>query len=71
MPDREIYRHGRHGRRSVRLKDYDYSKQGAYFVTICAKNRECLFGEIVAGTMCLNQSGESISGFVEPITKSL
>jgi hypothetical protein len=42
MPDKEKYGHGRQGRRSIRLKDYDYSQQGAYFVTICAKNRECL-----------------------------
>ena len=34
-------------RKSIRLKDYDYSSNGAYFVTICTYNRECLFGEIV------------------------
>jgi REP element-mobilizing transposase RayT len=33
-------------RRSIRLKDYDYSQNGYYFVTICTKNKECLFGEI-------------------------
>ena len=60
MPDKEKYGHGRHGRRSIRLKDYDYSQQGAYFVTICTKNRECLFGEIVASKIRLNQSGELI-----------
>ncbi|MCK9560057.1 MAG: transposase, partial [Candidatus Marinimicrobia bacterium] len=31
-------------RRSIRLKGYDYLQSGAYFVTICAHNRECLFG---------------------------
>ena len=36
----------RHHRRSIRLKDYDYSQAGAYFVTICAQGRQCLFGEI-------------------------
>ena len=60
MPDREKYRDGGHGRRSIRLKDYDYSQQGAYFVTICAENRECLFGQIVDTTMRLNESGELI-----------
>jgi putative transposase len=60
MPDKEKYGRGRHGRRSIRLKDYDYSQEGAYFVTICTKNRQCLFGEVVAGTMRLNQSGELI-----------
>jgi putative transposase len=60
MPDRDKYRHGRDGRRSIRLKDYDYSEQGAYFVTICAKNRECLFGQIVDTTMSVNKSGKLI-----------
>jgi putative transposase len=58
MPDREKYGDGGHGRRSIRLKDYDYSERGAYFVTICAKNRECLFGQIVDKTMRVNQSGK-------------
>ena len=35
-------------RRTIRLQEYDYSQSGYYFVTICAKNRRCLFGEIVA-----------------------
>ncbi len=34
-------------RKSARLKDYDYSQNGCYFVTICTHNRQCLFGEIV------------------------
>ena len=36
-----------HRRRSFRLKGYDYSRAGAYFVTICAQDRACLFGEII------------------------
>jgi len=32
-------------RRSIRLKGYDYSQEGAYFVTICTQNRECIFEE--------------------------
>src|SRR5512147_1358322 len=47
----------KHHRRSIRLKRYDYSQAGAYFVTICTQNRECLFGEIVRGEMCLNDAG--------------
>lgn len=38
---------GIHHRRSIRLQGYDYSQTGAYFVTICVHDRECLFGEIV------------------------
>lgn len=49
-----------HHRRSIRLKEYDYSQNGAYFVTICVQNRECLFGEIVDGEMVLNDAGEII-----------
>jgi hypothetical protein len=36
-------------RRTIRLADYDYSREGAYFVTICVHDRECLFGEIGKG----------------------
>ncbi len=46
-----------HRRRSVRLKGYDYSQNGAYFVTICTQNKECLFGEIIGGKMVLNDAG--------------
>lgn len=46
-----------HHRRSIRLKDYDYSQAGAYFVTICTHNRECLFGQITKGDMQLNDMG--------------
>jgi len=37
-----------HHRRSVRLKDYDYAQKGAYFITICTKDRECLFWNVGA-----------------------
>jgi len=50
---------GRH-RRSIRLKDYDYSQSGAYFITICTHNRECLFGEIVGEDMLLNNAGTMV-----------
>ncbi len=52
------YNPQRPSRRSPRLKGYDYSQNGAYFVTICTQNRECLFGEIVAGEMRRNEFGE-------------
>ena len=41
-----------HCRKSIRLKNYDYSSNGYYFVTICVQNRENLFGEIVGATLC-------------------
>lgn len=36
-------------RRSIRLKGYDYSRAGAYFVTVCVQGRECLLGKVEAG----------------------
>jgi len=49
-----------HHRRSIRLKGYDYSKEGAYFVTICAQERECLFGEVVNSEMVMNEVGARV-----------
>jgi REP element-mobilizing transposase RayT len=46
-----------HHRKSIRLKGYDYSRKGLYFVTICCKNRACLFGKIKNGEMFLNDAG--------------
>ena len=49
-----------HHRRSIRLKEYDYSSTGAYFVTICTQNRECLFGDITDCKMELNHAGSMV-----------
>lgn len=38
-----------HHRRSIRLKGYDYSKDGVYFVTVCSYKKECLFSTVGAG----------------------
>lgn len=51
----------KHHRHSIRLKEYDYSQAGAYFVTICTKDHECLFGEIIDGEMRLNEWGHLVS----------
>jgi putative transposase len=47
-----------HHRRSLRLKEYDYSSNGYYFVTICTQHREHIFGEIVNGGMALSEAGK-------------
>jgi REP element-mobilizing transposase RayT len=48
-------------RKNLRLKNYDYSQPGAYFVTICCQKRQPLFGEINdAGEMVLNGIGRMI-----------
>ena len=51
----------KHHRRSIRLKEYDYSQAGAYYVTIDVQNRECLFGEIVNYEMILNEAGKMVN----------
>ena len=50
----------KHHRRSIRLKGYDYTQPGAYFITVVTHDRECLFGEIVDGEMRLNEFGEIV-----------
>lgn len=47
-------------RQSIRLKNYDYSQSGLYFITICTENREYLFGDIVDGKMVVNNIGNMI-----------
>lgn len=46
-------------RKSTRLSGYDYRHSGLYFVTICAHRKACLFGEIRAGKMILNELGKT------------
>jgi len=48
-------------RRSIRLKDYDYSQEGAYFVTICTQNNITMFGKITSGKMHLNKFGSIVN----------
>jgi REP element-mobilizing transposase RayT len=51
----------KHHRQSIRLPAYNYSQPGAYFVTICAYQRQCIFGEIIDGQMRLNQYGAIVA----------
>lgn len=46
-----------HYRKSIRLKNYDYSLAGLYFITICVNNRLPLFGEIIDGEMLFRDAG--------------
>jgi hypothetical protein len=46
-----------YNRRSIRMKGDDYSRPGAYFITICTQDRHHLFGEIKNGKMILNDFG--------------
>jgi putative transposase len=54
-------------RRSIRLRGYDYSRAGAYFVTICTKNRECLFGDVADGEMRMNDDGRMVQSAWEAL----
>jgi len=56
-----------HHRHSIRLKGYDYSEAGAYFVTIVTQGRAALFGEVVNGEMRLNRYGEIVQKWWEDI----
>ncbi|HDO22867.1 MAG TPA: transposase [Nitrospirae bacterium] len=55
-----IYNPDKQDRKTIRLKGYDYAQNGAYFVTICIKNKECISGEILDGKIVLNDVGEMI-----------
>jgi REP element-mobilizing transposase RayT len=58
-----------HHRRSIRLPGYDYTGAGAYFITICTQNRQCLFGEIADGVMRLNEAGFMIRQWFDELEK--
>lgn len=49
-----------HHRRSIRIKDYDYSQEGLYFITICTFNHKSLFGYIDSGEMVLDEFGRIV-----------
>jgi len=50
-----------HHRRSIRLQGYDYGQAGAYFVTVVAHGRACLFGGFVDGGVQLNDEGNIVA----------
>lgn len=47
-------------RKTIRLKGYDYSQAGLYFITICCQGRICLFGDVVKGEIVLNEAGKMV-----------
>jgi len=50
-----------HHRHTIRLHEYDYSLEGAYFITICTYKRECILGNIKDNKMVLNEYGEIVN----------
>jgi putative transposase len=59
----------KHHRCSIRFKGYDYAQAGAYFVTVCAQNREGFFGAIVGGEMRMNDAGNMIARWWEELPR--
>ena len=62
--NRKIYK-----RHSIRLKEWDYTKEGMYFITICIRNRECLLGKIIKNKIALNQAGKIANEEISNIQK--
>ena len=56
-------------RHALRLPNYDYGQAGAYFITVCAHQRACLFGEIVDGVMHENHAGHAVREAWESLPK--
>jgi putative transposase len=54
-------------RKHIRLRNYVYSSNGMYFITICVKNRENLFGEILKDEMILNETGNIAEKYLNQI----
>jgi putative transposase len=50
----------RHHRRSIRLPGYDYSRAGAYFITVCTHERECVLGEVSGDEVVLTPAGAAV-----------
>jgi putative transposase len=49
-----------HHRRSIRLKGHDYSQAGMYFVTLCAKGRQAVLGEVIENEVVLSEIGKVV-----------
>jgi len=52
-----------HHRRSIRLRDYDYGQPGYYFITLCIRDKDFIFGDIRGGRMFLNIYGKIVRDF--------
>ena len=59
----------KHHRRSIRLREYDYSAPGAYFLTVCARPGAPDLGRIVDGCMCLNAAGELVRNVLNGLSQ--
>ncbi len=56
-----------HHRRSIRLRGYDYTQSGAYYITVVTRGRVCFLGEVADGAMVLNDAGHMIQAVWDQI----
>ena len=63
-------------RKNIRLKDYDYSQRGAYFLTVCVKDKHELLGEIAVGdavrsvpSVRLSDIGEQVEVYLAKVNR--
>jgi putative transposase len=55
-----MFEKSKFNRHSIRLRDYDYSQAGGYFITICVGQHQCVLGEIIDSSLLLSQLGQII-----------
>jgi hypothetical protein len=60
-----------HNRKSIRLQEFDYSQPGGYFVTLCTREKVCVFGEVVENDVQLSSIGEIAKRCWDEIPKHL
>jgi len=58
----------RFNRRSIRLPEYDYSKSGAYYITICSNDKKLIFGKIIDGEIILSKIGKMVEEHLKEIS---
>ena len=58
-----------HNRKSIRLKEYDYSQPVEYFITICTHDKKCVFGEVIEEQIRLSLIGEIVKNYWEKLPK--
>ncbi|CDZ74467.1 Hypothetical protein ING2D1G_0273 [Peptoniphilus sp. ING2-D1G] len=61
-------------RKLLRMQNYDYSNMGVYFITICSRGKEKIFGDIITGKnveLTLNENGKIIKNYIENIDELL
>lgn len=58
-------------RKPQRLHEYDYSQNGAYFVTVCTHDRRCLLGSVENNTVVVNEAGKMVGQRIENISNGV